>query len=124
MYTTKKLVRQAPHYTADSCLETPQGASFLCVQAPLPHDTESGVPWWLANFNMIMYTPEGYHFLQMREKVRSTMEEIVRKAVADEKADSILGKPAKPTKFDCYKPALKTFSEKCFSFSKVCENSH
>ena len=73
---------------------------------------------------MIRYTPEGYCFLQVRGKVRSTMEEIVHKAITDEKADSILGKPAKPTKFDCYKPALKSFSEKCFSFSKVCGNSH
>ena len=48
------------------------------------------------------------------------MEEIVHKALTgEEKADNILGKPANPTKFDCYKPAVKSFSEKCFSFSKV-----
>ena len=53
---------------------------------------------------MIMYTPGGYCFLQLREKVRSTMEEIVPKALTgeEEKMDYILGKPAKPTKFDCY----------------------
>lgn len=50
------------------------------------------------------------------------MEEIVHKAT-DETADSILGRPAKPTKFDCYKPVLKSFSEKCFSLSKVGECS-
>ena len=50
------------------------------------------------------------------------MEEIVHKAT-DEMADSILGRPAKATKFDCYKPALKSFSEKCFSLSKVDEYS-
>ena len=65
----------------------------------------------------------GYCFLQLREKVRSTMKKIVRKALngEEEKADYILGKPTKPTKFDCYKLAVKSFSEKCFSFSKVCE---
>ena len=61
--------------------------------------------------------------LQLREKVRSTMEEIVRKALTgeEEKVDYILGKPAKPTNFDCYKRAVKSFAEKCFCFSKVCE---
>ena len=73
-----------------------------------------------------MHLRGNYCFLQLREKVRSTMEEIVRKALTseEENADQILGNPAKPTNFDCYKLAVKSFSEKCFTFSKVCQNSY
>ena len=64
-------------------------------------------------------------FLQLRARVRSTMEDIVRKALGGKTgmADSILGKPAKPTKFDCYKPAVRRFAVKCFKFSEVCKSS-
>ena len=73
--------------------------------------------------NLCIHLRDNYCFLQLREKVRSTMKKIVRKALTGEKEkeDYILGKPAKPTNFDCYKLAVKSFSEKCFSFSKVCE---
>ena len=113
---------------------TLHGRFILGNKHLLLHDTGGDVICWLPTMyqpsyyvlNMIMYTPVGYCFLQLREKVRSTMEEIVRKALTgeEEKADHILGKPAEPTKFDCYKLAVKSFSEKCFSFSKVCENSY
>ena len=75
---------------------------------------------------MIMSTPAGYCILQLHEKVHSTMEEIVRKALTGEekKMDYILGKPAKLAKFDCYKPVVKSFSEEYFSFSKVYVKTH
>lgn len=49
------------------------------------------------------------------------MEDIVHKALGGNMgmADSILGEPAKPTNFDCYQPAVRRFSDKCFNFSEV-----
>ena len=49
------------------------------------------------------------------------MEEIVHIAVQGKEGikDSILTKPAKPTDFDCYMPAVRSFSDNCFKFSEV-----
>ena len=49
------------------------------------------------------------------------MEEIVHVAVGgvDDLKDSIFSKSAKTTDFDCYTPAVRRFSEKCFKLSEV-----
>ena len=48
------------------------------------------------------------------------MEDIVHVAL-EGKSGSILDKVAKVTNFDCYKPAVRSFSENCFKFSEVRE---
>ena len=60
-------------------------------------------------------------FLQLREKVRQTVEDIVHVAAGgmDELKESIFSKTAKTTDMECYAAAVRRFSEKCFKLSEV-----
>ncbi len=57
--------------------------------------------------------------MQLRQKVRSTMEEIVNKALGGKSGGAVLGSPARPRDFDCYMSAVNSFSENCFDIGKV-----
>lgn len=59
--------------------------------------------------------------MQLRERVRSTMEDIVHVALDGRTGDRdrILTEKAAPTDFACYQAALASFTEKCFKFSEV-----
>ena len=60
------------------------------------------------------------HFLQLFEKIDSTVKHIVELATQDSsQAERILTSKCHLKSYDCYEPVVRLFDQRCFDISQV-----